>query len=72
MVDLQKIKLKGGAEVTVDLSNATKCKKCEKKIWFGATKNNRLMPISQNEDGEYQSHFSDCEFAKSFRKKTWH
>jgi len=68
-VKLQTIKLKGGAEVTVDFSNPCKCKKCGKPIWFGATKNNKMMPISKIEFGIYQSHFGDCPFADSFRKK---
>ena len=69
-IELKKIKLLGGAEVIVDFSlNQSRCDKCNKLIRFGVTKNDKYMPIIKNKKGEWQSHFADCKFANSFRKK---
>ncbi|KKP97257.1 MAG: hypothetical protein UR99_C0017G0040 [Candidatus Moranbacteria bacterium GW2011_GWD2_36_12] len=64
----QKIKLKGGAEVTVDFDGrTTKCKGCGKPIRFGITRNGMKMPISEMAPKEWVSHFSDCKKADMFR-----
>lgn len=64
----ESIKLIGGAEVHVDMdSKRTACRKCKKLIRFGVTRNGKLMPIIQLDNGEWQSHFTDCEEADSFR-----
>lgn len=66
-MNLEKIKLLGGAEVMVDWDNKpTTCKKCDKTIRFGVTKNNKYMPISQTPAG-WQSHFTDCSNPEDFR-----
>lgn len=64
-----KITLKGGSEVTVDLSARTHCKKCKKEIWWATTKNAKSMPITKDADGNWISHFADCQYAKNFRKQ---
>ena len=67
-MNYQKIKLLGGAVVSVDLdANRTKCKKCGEMIRFGITASGKYMPIIQIGEN-YQSHFVDCKFADSFRK----
>jgi hypothetical protein len=72
-MNYQKINLIGGAEVNVDMDcNRTKCRKCQKFIRFGITKNGKSMPIIEVIDkltGEtkWQSHFSDCVYADHFR-----
>lgn len=68
-MNYQTIKLKGGAEVYLDLdAKRTKCKKCGELIRFGMTKNNKYIPVIQIGD-EWQCHFADCKFANEFRKK---
>jgi hypothetical protein len=68
-MDFQKIKLLGGAEVTVDFDEKlARCKSCGSQIRFAVTANNKLMPIIQKEDGQWQSHFTDCAAAADFRK----
>lgn len=66
-MNYQTIKLIGGASVYVDLDSRAKCRKCGKPIKFGATKNNKLIPIIEMKPGEYQAHFADCEYADEFR-----
>ena len=67
-MNYQKIKLLGGAVVTVDLdANRTKCKKCEEMIRFAITDSGKFMPIIQVGEN-WQSHFTDCRFSDSFRK----
>ena len=69
-MNYQTIKLKGGAEVQVDMdAKRTACKKCGELIRFGITKNSKYIPIIEMEDGEYQAHFADCKFAGDFRGK---
>lgn len=61
--------LKGGARVWVDFSlDKGRCRGCYKKIYWASTENGKKMPIIQNEQGEWQSHFTDCPKAKFFRK----
>ncbi len=68
-MNYETIKLLGGAEVVVDFDDKeARCRKCGKKIRFGITKHSRLMPIIQQEDGQWKSHFADCQFAAEFRK----
>jgi len=69
-MNLQTIKLIGGAIVTVDLDSRAKCRSCGKPIKFGATKNNKLIPIIEIRSGEYQAHFADCIDANKWRGST--
>jgi hypothetical protein len=70
-IQIETLFLKGGAEVTVDLSASSKCRSCGTKIWFAVTKkNNKYIPISETIDGEYQAHFADCKQAGEWRKPT--
>lgn len=66
-MNLQTIKLIGGAVVTVDIDSRAKCRRCGKLIKFGATKNNKLIPIIEVRPDEYQAHFADCPYADEFR-----
>jgi hypothetical protein len=66
-MNLQTIKLIGGAFVTVDLDSRAKCRSCGAGIKFGATKNNKLIPIIEVRPGEYQAHFADCIDADKWR-----
>lgn len=61
------IKLEGGAEVFLNDSTGV-CKSCGKRFLWGVTKKNKWMPVTQNEDGTYISHFSDCSGASKHRK----
>ena len=61
--------LKGGVKVWVDFElDHGKCRGCHKKIWWASTENGKKMPICQDKDGAYISHFTDCPKAKFFRK----
>lgn len=61
--------LKGGAVVRLKNERATACKGCGAKIWFAYTmKNNKLIPIEETRDGEYQAHFASCPAAGNFRR----
>lgn len=61
MGETMKIKLKGGAIVWATGGRATSCKSCGAKIWFGHTeKNNKIIPIEELKNGEYQAHFVSC------------
>ena len=62
------ITLKGGVVVTVDLTNQAKCSKCKMAIVWSVTKNLKNMPICNDKDGQWVSHFSNCVFHKEFRK----
>ena len=65
---LQIIHLKGGAEVLADWNSRTKCKACNKEIFFAKTKKGKMMPIELVSLGEWESHFATCPAANSFRK----
>lgn len=67
---IERITLKGGALVDVDFSQRGTCKKCgEPIIWAQTARNQKWIPIKEDDDGQYISHFSDCQFADEFRKK---
>lgn len=62
--------LSGGAKVWVDFElDKGRCKGCHKKIYWATTENAKKMPIIQEPDGSYVSHFYNCPKAKDFRKK---
>lgn len=52
--------LKGGAKVTFDPEKTSECKRCHKIIWWATTINAKSMPIIMDKDGEWISHFADC------------
>jgi len=64
----ENITLVGGARVTVDLSEPSKCKKCKKEIFWATTKNAKSMPITKDLSNNWISHFADCPYAKDFKK----
>ncbi len=65
-----KLKLAGGAEVWVDFDlDKSRCKGCRKRIYWATTCNAKKMPIIQNDDGQWQSHFYDCRKAAMFRRE---
>ena len=69
------IKLKGGAEVSVNWSTKTNCKSCGKEIYWTKTENGKMMPINmvspvEGDIVEWESHFASCPNAKDFRKIT--
>jgi len=67
-MNYQPIKLLGGVIVQVDLdSHQTTCSKCKKLIRFGITTSGKYMPVIKIGDS-WQSHFTDCKFANTFRK----
>ena len=62
--------LKGGAKVWVDFEiDHSRCKACRKVIYWASTCNAKKMPICQELDGSWVSHFSNCPKAHLFRKK---
>ena len=63
----QKIRLLGGATVTVDLGKLSKCKKCNKTIYWATTKNAKAMPICQDRSRNWLSHFVDCPYSNNFK-----
>jgi hypothetical protein len=69
-MDLQTIKLIGGATVKVDMDSHAKCRSCEALIKYGATKNNKLIPIIEARPGKYKAHFEDCVDAPKWRRNS--
>lgn len=71
----EKIILKGGAVVEVDLINdLAKCRSCGKHIWWAKTESGKNMPINvigKIKVGKYiyESHFANCKQANQWRKK---
>ena len=63
------ILLKGGAKVTVDLEKSRVVCKCGKEILWAKTVRGKRMPIVEDKDGGYSSHFADCPYAKMHRGK---
>lgn len=70
------IRLKGGAEVSVDWSTRTNCKLCKREIYWTQTMNGKMMPINviapkfEGDMAEWESHFASCPNAQNFRKLT--
>jgi len=70
-MNYQRIQLKGGAYVLLDLdAKRVACRKCKKLIRFAITeKRGKKIPIE--EAGEkFVAHFATCEFANDFRKNS--
>jgi len=66
----KQITLKGGAIVNIDTGKIDKCDGCGDLIFWGVTKNEKRIPLKQDETtGEFFAHFADCPFADEFRKK---
>jgi len=63
------IRLKGGIEVIVNLSNFSFCKVCGKKIWWAQTLYSNLIPIQKCGIIDFGSHFLSCSAAKRVRIK---
>ena len=62
--------LLGGAKVYVDFEiDRGRCKACRKVIFWSSTENSKKMPICQDKNGKWISHFYDCSKASLFRKK---
>lgn len=69
-MDYQEIKLKGGAVVSCDMSAyRSRCKSCNEPIRWAITSSGKKMPIRQDENGEWVSHFSDCTHANKHRQE---
>jgi len=63
--------LLGGAEVWIDLElDKGRCKACHKTIYWASTSNGKKMPICQDLNGKWISHFADCPKSEKFRRKT--
>lgn len=61
--------LKGGAKVYVNFQiDKGRCRGCYKTIWWASTENGKKMPICQDKDGAWISHFTDCPKAQFYRK----
>lgn len=61
--------LSGGAKVYVDLTiDKGRCRGCYKTIYWASTENAKKMPICQDKDGTWISHFASCPKAKFYRK----
>jgi len=69
MVKLQEIKLRCGTDVIIDHDSKTTCKKCGKEIKWAMTKNQKAMPVVLVSLALWDTHYADCPFASSFRKK---
>lgn len=67
-MNFQKIKLNGGAIVTVNLSEPAKCRECKVEIFWAVTQNLKNMPICRDVSGQWISHFTNCPGAKKFSK----
>ncbi len=67
---MREIALEGGAVIRLyDQAEKAKCKACGKEITFGITGRGHRMPVEQDEQGKWVSHFATCPEAKRFRKK---
>lgn len=65
----QDIKLKSGADVTVDWTSKTKCKRCGERMWWAVNhKSKKMTPIVLVGLAEWDNHFIDCKYAKEFKK----
>lgn len=63
------ITLKGNAKVYVDMQlDKSRCRGCKKQIFWSSTENGKKMPICQDKDGAWISHFADCSKAHLYRK----
>ena len=65
---MQWVTLEGGAKVFIDKEMCKRCK-CEALIFWGITKKGKFMPVTQDENGKWISHFANCPKAKEFRRK---
>jgi hypothetical protein len=63
-----RIRIKGGAIVDVNFNLKGNCKKCGREFFWAVTRHKTFMPVVQDENGEYMSHFADCPFSNAFRK----
>mgnify|MGYP001575581322 FL=1 len=62
------ITLEGGAEVFFYETDG-KCKSCDAVLMWGITKNNEWIPVVQDENGKFLSHFAGCPGAAEHRKR---
>ena len=58
------ITLEGGAEVFFNDQHG-KCKSCGVDFLWGITRNNKWIPVVQDENGKFLSHFANCPGARS-------
>ena len=65
---MDKITLEGGAQVFFNDKNG-KCKSCGVNFLWGITKNNKWIPVVQDENGKHISHFANCPGAGEHRKR---
>jgi len=63
------VTLTGGAVVMINLAERSLCKKCGQRIFWGATKHAKSIPVCQDENGNWTSHFGICPRSKLFRGK---
>lgn len=64
------ISLKNGIQVEVDIEkDKGECRGCGEEIFWATTRRGKKMPICQEDDGSWVSHFSNCIMANDFRKK---
>lgn len=61
------ITLEGGAEVFFNDAKG-KCKSCGADFLWGITINRKWIPVVQDENGKYFSHFANCPGAGKYRK----
>ncbi len=67
---MTELTLLGGAKVHVDfIVDKGRCRACNEIIYWAITENKNKMPICQDENGDFMSHFANCPAAKKFRKK---
>ena len=62
------ITLEGGTEVFFYGTDG-KCKSCGANFLWSITKNNKWIPVVQDENGKFLSHFADCPGAAEHRKR---
>lgn len=63
------VTLTGGAVVMINLAERSVCKKCGKRIFWGATKHAKSIPVCQDKHGKWTSHFGECPKSDLFRNK---
>ena len=68
-MNTQKLTLENGLEVMVDWDSKSRCKKCNQKIIWATTKNDKYIPVSNSDGLGWKVHFDECLFQETDYQK---